>query len=282
MYEIKKFGMGGGEFFLLSTKTHHALIDSGFSCCAKENAEELKKHINHLDYIILTHSHYDHAGGSPFFKRVFPEAKVVSSEYAAYVFTRPGAKKLIREMTDFAAKGFGITGYEDLTDELITDIPLKPGEKIDLGDMSLVAIDSSGHTKCCFSYYSPEKKLLIAAETLGVPLSQTLVNPCCLISYGKTIESIKRAEKLDIEAMLLPHGYLLSGKEKCKAYFELSKKSHEETRKALKDAANKGMNKDELIAILKENFYTEETRKIQPEKAFYLNAGYIIDCMLKE
>ncbi len=282
MYEIKKFGEGGGEFFLLSTKTHNALIDTGFAFNADENAKELKKHINHLDYIILTHSHYDHAGGSPYFKRAFPEAKVVSSEYAAYVFTRPGALKLIREMADFAANAFGVSDYEDLTEELKTDIPLKPGDKIDLGDISLMAVDSSGHTKCCLSYYSSEAKLLLAAETLGVPLSDTLVNPCCLISYDLTIESIKRAKELDVEAMLLPHGYLLSGKEKCKAYFDLSLKSHEETRKLLKNASAKGLSKDELISILKEKFYTEETRKIQPEKAFYLNAGYIIDCMIKE
>ena len=48
------------------------------------------------------------------------------------------------------------------------------------------------------------------------------------------------------------------------------------------DAAWGNEDTEELIAILKEHFYTEETKKIQPEKAFYLNAGYIINCMLKE
>ncbi len=282
MYEIEKFGKGGGEFFLIKTKTHNALIDSGFSFMAEENIEKVKKQIDRLDYIILTHSHYDHAGGSPYFKRAFPDTKVVSSEYAAYVFTRPGAIKLIREMGEFAAESLGYGKYTDLAEELKTDIPLKAGDKIDLGDLSLIAIDSQGHTKCCFSYYSPEAKLFIAAETLGVPFTDSLINPCCLISFDKTIDSIKRARALDIEAMLLPHNHLISGKENCRAYLDLSLKSHEEIRTLLKDCAKKGMTKDELIGVLKDKFYTEKTREIQPEKAFYLNAGYIVDCMLNE
>ena len=53
-------------------------------------------------------------------------------------------------------------------------------------------------------------------------------------------------------------------------------------RKMLKKAKAEGKSQEELVALLKEHFYTEETKKIQPEKAFYLNAGYIIICMLKE
>lgn len=283
MYTIEKLGDRGGEFFLLSSESHTALIDSGFPCRASFLIDELKDKLKgrKLDYIILTHSHYDHAGGSPYFKRAFPESKVVSGKYASYVFTRPGAVKLIKEMSDFAATLYGITEYEDLTGEIRTDIEVEGGDVIDMGEFTLLAVPSPGHTKCSFSYYSPEAKLLIASETLGVLAGYT-ITPCCLVSYDDTIESIKRASKLGAEAILFSHGNLLSGKDACDKFFSDSLKAHEDAREMMKKAKAEGRNKEELIAILKEHFYTEETKKIQPEKAFYLNAGYIINCMLKE
>lgn len=283
MYTIEKIGNLGGEFFLLSSESKTALIDSGFPCRANYLIKDISDRLKgrKLDYIILTHSHYDHAGGSPYFKRAFPGSKVVSGKYAAYVFTRPGAVKLIKEMSDFAAKLYDITEYEDLTGEIRADIEVEDGDTIDMGEFTLRAVPSPGHTKCSFSYYSPEAKLLIASETLGVLAGDT-ITPCCLVSYDDTIESIKRASKLGAEAILFSHGELLSGKEACDKFFADSLNAHEDARKMLRDASAEGKSKDELVAILKEHFYTEETKKIQPEKAFYLNAGYIINCMLKE
>ena len=283
MYTIEKIGNLGGEFFLLSSKSKTALIDSGFPCRAKDLVCEVSDKLKgrKLDYIILTHSHYDHAGGSPYFKRAFPESKVVSGKYAAYVFTRPGAVKLIKEMSDFAATLYGITEYEDLTGEIRVDIEVEEGDIIDMGEFTLRAVPSPGHTKCSFSYYSPEAKLLIASETLGVLAGDT-ITPCCLVSYNDTIESIKKASVLGAKAILFSHGELLLGKEASDAFFKNSLRAHEDTRKMLKEAKDNGADMDELIALLKKHFYTEETKKIQPEKAFYLNAGYIINCMLKE
>lgn len=283
MYTIDKIGSGGGEFFLLSTSTHTALIDSGFPCSAESLIGDIKDKLKGraLDYIILTHSHYDHAGGSPYFKRTFPECSVIAGEYATHVFTRPGAVKLIKEMSDSAAERFNITDYEDLTGEIKVDRTVKEGDSIDMGDFTLRAVETPGHTKCSLSYYSPEEKLLIAAETIGV-LAGDIITPCCLVSYDATIESIKKTASLGAEAILFSHGELLKGKKECDAFFENSLKTHEETRAMLKREKAEGKTQDELVAILKKHFYTEETRKIQPEKAFYLNAGYIINCMTKE
>ena len=42
------------------------------------------------------------------------------------------------------------------------------------------------------------------------------------------------------------------------------------------------LTRNELIEVLKEHFFTEEKRVIQPEEAFVLNAGIIIDIIEKE
>ena len=74
-------GRPGGDAFLLLTEGHAALVDSGYAFCAGEMVEKIRQNLGErrLDYILLTHSHYDHASGSPNAAEAFPEARVVAS-----------------------------------------------------------------------------------------------------------------------------------------------------------------------------------------------------------
>ena len=46
----------------------------------------------HLIIFFLTHSHYDHALGSAYILRHYPNAKVVAGKYAVDIFKRDGTK----------------------------------------------------------------------------------------------------------------------------------------------------------------------------------------------
>ena len=48
------------------------------------------------NYILLSHSHYDHAGGVPYVKESWPEARVVAGEHAAAVFAKASARQKMR------------------------------------------------------------------------------------------------------------------------------------------------------------------------------------------
>ena len=71
-----------------------------------------------LDYIFLTHSHYDHAAGSPYVLEYFPDAKVVAGEYASKIFAKPTAKSVMRDLDKKIAAQNGVYEYEDLIDNL--------------------------------------------------------------------------------------------------------------------------------------------------------------------
>lgn len=283
MFKIKKFGTGGGEFFLLTSGGEGALFDTGFSFPSDKIVPEIKEALNGatLKYIVLSHSHYDHAGGSPYYKRAFPDAKILASPTAKHIFTKEGALRVIKEMNDNAAALFGVTEYEDLTPNLSVDETVTEGDTFTVGRLTFKVIETPGHTRCSLSFFSEEASLLVAAETIGVWGNDSLVVPCPLVSYEDTISSIEKCERFNPRNILFPHTDLITG-EDARNFFKNSLMWHRKTKEMLKKEQELGSSTEEMVNLLRKYFYTKEMAARQPEKAFALNAGYIIKCMLTE
>ena len=153
-----RYNQGDAAFLVDNGKTS-ILYDTGFGFTGYKIAENIKSHLGNrsLDYIFLTHSHYDHALGSAYILRHYPTAKVVAAKYAADVFKRDGAKRTMKELDAKFAEKCGITNYEFLGDELKVDIPVVDGDIIHAGDMDFEVISLPGHTRCCVGYYCKKK-----------------------------------------------------------------------------------------------------------------------------
>ena len=201
----------GDSAFLIDDGKTAIMYDSGFAFTGYKVADKIKDILcsRGLDYIFLTHSHYDHALGSVYAKRYWHGAKVVAGEYATKIFAKPTAKAVMRDLDSKFATKCGVTDYEDLIDELAVDIPVKDGDVINAGDMEFITLNLPGHTKCSVGYYCPETKLLLGCETIGVFNGSDDVVPSYLVGYKMTIDSIERVEKLDIDNILIPHYGLL-------------------------------------------------------------------------
>lgn len=283
MFEIFSVGVPGGDAFLLITREKTALIDAGYAFYAEKMIGNIKEKLGErpLDYVLLTHTHYDHASGSAYCRCVWNDVKVVAGEYAGKVFSRPSAITVIREMNDNAAKLWGAEGYADKLDDLSIDIIVKDGDIIDLGSVKLRAIEAPGHTKCSIAFYSEEEKLLISCETLGTKLGEASVVPCYLVGYDMAISSIEKVMRYAPEHILLPHRGIISG-EKCAQFLEESLSAARETKERIIQGYTDGKTVDELIADMKEWFYTAEYRVYQPEEAFLLNASYMVPMLIRE
>lgn len=273
----------GSDAFLLMTKEKTALIDAGFSFCAAEMIENIKKTLQgrSLDYILLTHSHYDHASGSVYCKPLFPGVQTVASAYTAKIFKKPSAISVMREMNDSVAKDYGMTSYEDRLDELNVDIVVGEGDIIDLGSVTLKVIEAPGHTKCSIAFYAAEEKMLISSETMGVYAGEDLVAPCFLVGCEMSINFVKRMLALDIEKILVPHYGVMTGKQ-CGAFLKNALISNEALRDLIVEDHRKGKTVEEIIEHYKSVFYNDEAKKIQPVQAFELNASYLVPMVIKE
>jgi len=202
----------GDSAFLLDDGTTSILYDSGFGFTGFGVADNICRQLGDrkLDYIFLTHSHYDHALGSACITQRYPNVKAAAGQYAADVFSRPGALKVMAELDEKIARRCGAEEYTFPGEGLRVDIPLSDGDVITAGGITFEAIALPGHTRCSMGFYCRERFLLLSCETLGVFDGRQTIAPAYLTGYQTALDSIERVRQLDIRQMISPHMGLMN------------------------------------------------------------------------
>ncbi|MBR3815841.1 MAG: MBL fold metallo-hydrolase [Clostridia bacterium] len=273
----------GDSAFLIDDGNTAILYDTGFGFSGYNIADNIKRILGErkLDFIFLTHSHYDHALGSAYISERFPEAKIVAGEYAAKVFPRAGAQAVMRELDSKVASAYGVTDYEFKADRLRADITVSDNDTIKCGNMSFRVLNLPGHTRCSVAFYCEERKLLLSCETLGVYNGEETIIPSILVGYGDAVKSIERVEKLIINNILAPHYGLLN--EEKTAYFLANMKR--ETVKAagfIAERLKRDMSDKEIIDEYISTYRSSFTEKAYPKAAAELNTSIMIELIRKE
>lgn len=286
MRDLKVFdvrAVQGDSAFLIDDGRTAVLYDSGFAFTGYAVADKIKAVLGErpLDYIFLTHSHYDHALGSVYVKARYPMAKVVAGEYATGIFEKPTAKAVMRDLDKKCALTHGVTVYEDLIDSLSVDIPVKDGEVVQAGDMSFLVVALPGHTKCSIGFYLAENKLLLGTETIGVYAGGDVVVPSYLVGYRMAMDSIDKVRGMEIENVLVPHFGLLD-REDTVRYIENGKKNAEETARQIVDILKQGGTHEDAFHHFKDRFYHGYVKEIYPIDAMTLNTNIMISLIQKE
>lgn len=269
--------------FLIDDGKTAILYDSGFAFTGDQVAENIRKALGDrpLDYIFLTHSHYDHALGSVYVKRHYPEAKVVAGEYAGKIFAKPTAKAIMRDLDQKFAKTCGVETYEDLIDELHADLLVNDGDVIRAGEMEFIVMALPGHTKCSVGFYLPENRLLLGAETLGVYIDPKTVIPSYLIGYEITMHSMEKAENMVIDAILVPHHGLLEGTA-AHGYLKNGRIAAENTAKEITEILKNGGTDEDAFAHFTRKYYQGRVPELYPIDAMTLNTNIMIQLLRRE
>lgn len=286
LYTITNVGpVSGGEAFLLTTEGGAALVDTGFAFSAGEMTERAARLLGDrpLNAVLLTHSHYDHASGVPEVRRRWPGVTVYGAAYAQKVFQNEGARQTIAEMNANAARVHGAAWDRGFDEALSVDVPLTEGDEVPVGSLRFTVLETPGHTRDCLSFWCEEEGLLLASETLGYPLMPEIdmVVPNYLIGYGCTLDSIRRQAALKPKAVLVSHRGVMEGAF-LDEYFPKALLWAERIKDLVLDAAAQGLDEAGIIASLKKQVYVGDICRLQPEKAFALNAHYMVNMLLRE
>jgi len=275
--------LNGDAAFLIDSGATSILYDTGFGFTGYAVADNVKACLGdrRLDYIFLTHSHYDHALGSAYILRRYPDAKVVAGRYAADIFKRDGAKRTMKELDSKFAEKCGITDYEFLGDELKVDITADDGDIIHAGDMEFRVISLPGHTRCCVGFYCEKEGLLLSNETLGVYDGDKTILPAFLVSFADTISSIEKIEKLDIKSILAPHFGLLD-KTQTEYFLKNMKSSAQNIADDILGSIKAGCSDKETVARFKNKYWHGNIKEAYPEDAINLNTSIMVRLLRSE
>ena len=206
----KIFCTGHGWVHLIIDKKT-ALVDCAMSLNKDEVIPGLKALLGErkLDYVLLTHSHFDHIGCLSEIRKAYPDVKVIASAKTAKVFTSEGAKALMQHMTDIMSDARGLDRVILDTDGLYVDTVVGDGDEIDLGTKFKV-LETKGHTDCCISFWCEEEKTLFASESIGVWYGKYPINLEICKGYRDVLASIAKQRALGVEKLYIPHSGLFT------------------------------------------------------------------------
>ena len=188
-------------------KNADVLIEPGPAICIPPLHEALKRlGISKLRYIIPTHIHMDHAGGTGTLAKLYPEAKVL-------VHPR-GLKHAIdpSRLIDSVKMVWGDNFEDDFGP--ITAVPesqvktVDDGEIIRTGDRDLQFIYTPGHAPHHIAIFDHMLKGLFCGEALGMPgyqLPTAAPMSFDLETYLSTIDRLQHSD-LDIRILIYSHG----------------------------------------------------------------------------
>ncbi len=273
----------GDSAFLIDDGETAILYDTGFGFTGFEVAENIRKVLGErqLDYIFLTHSHYDHALGSAYILEKYPDAKVAAGRYASEIFGRDGAKATMKELDGKFAAACGIEDYPFLGDKLRVDIPCDDGDVVNAGALSFRIINLPGHTKCSVGFYCEAERLLLSSETIGVYDGGTNIVPSYLVGYQMSLDSIDRVLELEIDKLLAPHFGILNS-EQTEYFLKNAKPASVEAAEFILSKLKSGCSDSEIIECFKEKYRWGYVQKIYPIDAMTLNTSIMINLIRKE
>jgi glyoxylase-like metal-dependent hydrolase (beta-lactamase superfamily II) len=260
--------------FLRTGKTP-SLFDAGMTFMGPAYVKDLQAALGdagRLQYLLITHSHFDHCGSAPYLKRKIPALKIGASSRAADVWRRANAVQLIQNLSRAAEENSAaaIGGENVLFDGLAADLILEDGMEVDLGGGDRVQVVSTpGHTRDAVSFYLPGIKTLICGEAVATLNRDGSVRPQFLASDRDYLESLEKLRRLDIDILIMAHLNILKGDE-VPGHLTRSIRATRDFRRRIEEeltAAN-GNQQAAVDKIYREDY--EEKKIILQEKRPYL------------
>jgi glyoxylase-like metal-dependent hydrolase (beta-lactamase superfamily II) len=228
------------------------------------------------EYLFLTHSHFDHVGSVSHFKDVWPGLKVGGSVRCSEVLQKPKAVQLMRDLNVEGIKTIKDSGLEPINEKgfesFKLDLLVQPDQTIELAPgLSVVTLNTPGHTWDFMSYWIPEKKILIASEAVATYETKGYLQPEFLVDFDAYIESLKVLKKIGAK-ILCPGHYSVFTDEDAVAHIENSFQAATDylimTEKFL--VQEKGV-VENAVELVKKVEWDPRPWPKQPESAYLLN-----------
>ena len=139
-----------GLSLYIETKTHKILFDLGSDDTLFDNAVRRNIDLSKVDTVIISHGHFDHAGGAEELAKHF-DIKIYAEEHEKETLDTPS---------------LNLSGWEGVQKTYHADVFLKNEQEIDLAGFHIRVFHTPGHTVggCC--YYFPYEDVIFTGDSL--------------------------------------------------------------------------------------------------------------------
>ncbi len=283
-HPLKRVTAGyGGEAVLILGKEKTVLHDCGMACFHEDLIKNIERELGGrtLDYVILSHTHYDHMGALPYIIERYPDVKVCGGTKAAQVFARQGAVDMIVSMGKSAAELYGKNPDEIHADGLRVDIVLEDCDVLKIGeDESIMALETKGHTDCSMTYCLQPYGILLLCESTGVIDSDGSLHASALKGFDDCLESARLLKILPYKHLIVSH-YGMCPKDKEDIYFDWFIEEANKEKTLIEDCISQGMTAEEIFEEHKKVYWTEMRAIHHPYRAYKMNTEIIIKRLMK-
>ena len=169
-----------------------ALIDTGTGFQVDATIESIKQILGgrKLDYVILTHRHYDHVGG----------LRGIIKAFSPALYAGPEDAKPLREGDSDSTLGTKFGGSIDAMD--VTDF--RESDKLDLGGHVLTPFYTPGHTIGSICVLDETTGAMFSGDTVFVDGVGNTMHPTG--SEKMLIESLKKLSTIQFDGLYPGHG----------------------------------------------------------------------------
>jgi 2-aminobenzoylacetyl-CoA thioesterase len=259
--------------YLLEGARESILINGGLSFLVPEilhQFQDFNIDASKISKVLLLHSHFDHVGIAPFFRRRNPEITLLAHARAWNVLKNPRVLQSINNANQYVMENRGVTqacANYDL--DWRTDISgkaLGEGDRIDLGDLEIIIFETPGHSPCSISAYVPDLQALFPSDAGGVPFGEKIMTYGAS-NYTDFEKSLRKLKDLPAKYICSDHFGCITGDEAA-SFFELSIQTAEERRILMKSIYNRRKNVDETAKELALRFKEENNHNWVTDDTF--------------
>ncbi len=205
--------------YLLEGDTASMIINGGTSYLAPVVQNQLSAFgidQRKLKKLLILHSHFDHVGLVPFFRRRDPELQVYASARAWQILQSPKAIETINASSRLVAERMGVSGCLEGVDlEWRPDGAghvVSEGAIIDLGGLTVRIMETPGHSSCSISAYVPEIRALFPSDAGGIPYKEVIL-PSGNSNFTQYQQSLEKLKSLKIDMFCADHYGYVTGQE---------------------------------------------------------------------
>lgn len=199
----------------------YAFVGGGGPWMVPELMDQIKAwniDMQRVQYLIIGHSHFDHAGAVPFLQKRYPHLEILASQEAARFFAMP---KAIKNARKFSQEALSRMGIPDTVEGIPLDFDpidhvrvLGDNERIDIGcGLVLRAMETPGHSRCAMTLYAEDQKWLFPSDAMSIPIHDGWDFACTATeSFVDYVQSLKRLEDLEVSLCAWEHFGLMTDK----------------------------------------------------------------------